>query len=44
MRLFITLGTVTKKNVNYRPCAAIHISSKSVKLDGRVGFEAPAAT
>lgn len=36
MRLFITVGTGTKKNVNYRPSAAIQISSKSVKLDGSV--------
>lgn len=36
MRLFITVGTGTKKNVNYRSCAAIQISSKSVKLDARV--------
>jgi len=36
MRLFITVGTGTKKNVNYRSCAATQISSKSVQLDGSV--------
>ena len=36
MQLFITVGTGTTKNVSYRPCAAIHISSKSLKLDGSV--------
>jgi hypothetical protein len=44
MRLFITLGTGTKKNVNYRLCVAIQISSTSVKLDGSVWFEASTAT
>jgi hypothetical protein len=44
MRLFIAVGNGTKKNVNYRSCAAIQISSKSVQLDGSVWLEASNAT
>lgn len=43
IELFITVSNGTKKNVNYRPCAAIHISSKPVKLGGSVWFEVSTA-